>query len=201
LILPPETQARAFGPFFTTKARGRGIGLAVVSGTVRKLGGAIQLASEPGSGTTVQILLPCAESESPARNQAVRPSAGTLRPIQGASILIVEDEDALRQAASKMLRRTGFSITEARKGSDALDAIRKEGSSIDVLLLDITLPGAPSWQVFQEAMRLRGEVKVIVTSAYGEEAAETALRAPVPYFLRKPYKIGDLTELVRQILA
>jgi DNA-binding NtrC family response regulator len=98
----------------------------------------------------------------------------------------VEDEDALRQAASKILRRAGFSVTEARNGSDALDAIREEGRSIDVLLLDITLPAAPSWQVFQEAMRLRPEVKVIVTSAYGEEAAKAALRAPVPYFLRKP---------------
>jgi CheY-like chemotaxis protein len=199
--MPPETQARAFDPFFSTKATGRGLGLAVVSGIVRRLGGAIHLTSEPGHGTTVQILLPCAENGLATANGRMPQSAELARATQVTSVLIVEDEDMLRQAASRMLHRNGFSVIEARSGSDALDVIRVQQRSIDVLLLDITLPGAPSWQVLREAMHLRPQMKVIVTSAYNEELASASLQCPVQYFLRKPYKFNDLTGLIRHSLG
>lgn len=199
--MSPETLARVFDPFFSTKAGGRGLGLAFVHGMVRGLGGAIHLTSEPGRGTTVQVWFPCAEATS-ATAGGLMPKAGDARPLsQAATVLFVEDEDHLRQAASKMLRKEGFSVIEAPDGSAALDTIRTQQKAIDVLFLDITLPGAPSREVFGEARRLRPEMKVIVTSAYNKEMAAASLQGGVDRFLRKPYRFGELTDLIRQALS
>jgi DNA-binding NtrC family response regulator len=120
---------------------------------------------------------------------------------QQATILVVEDGVTLRQAVVKMLRRAGFFVIEVGDGSTALEAIRAPRSSMDVLLLDITIPGAPSREVFEEAKRLRPGMRVIVTSAYNEEMAAESLGGRAERFIRKPYRIGDLTELIRQALS
>jgi DNA-binding NtrC family response regulator len=114
--------------------------------------------------------------------------------------LVVEDEDSLRSAVAKMLRNSGFSVLEAADGTTAIAAIRGD-STIDVLLLDVTLPGAPSWKVLAEAKRLRPAMRVIVASAYGKEFAATSLQADVERFIRKPYSVRDLVGLVRQTLS
>ena len=145
-----ETQARMFDPFFSTKSVGRGLGLAVVRGIVRDLGGAINLASEPGHGTTFQILLPCAETTSAAIRGPNSDIHQLAPPSQVATVLVVEDEDLLRQAVSKMLDKRGFTVIEARDGSAALDAIRGRNNPIHVLFLDITLPGASGREVLQK---------------------------------------------------
>jgi DNA-binding NtrC family response regulator len=92
-------------------------------------------------------------------------------------------------------------VIEAGDGSAAVDVIRGQKSRIDILFLDITLPGIPSREVLGEATRLRPEMRVIVTSAYGEEMASASLRAKLDRFIRKPYKFGDLTNLIRQALT
>jgi two-component system cell cycle sensor histidine kinase/response regulator CckA len=112
----------------------------------------------------------------------------------------VEDEDLLRFAAAKMLRKSGLSVLEAADGTTAIEAIRRN-SPIDVLLLDVTLPGAPSREVLAEAKRLRPAMRVIVASAYGEEFAAASLQASVERFIRKPYSLYDLVGVVRQTLA
>ncbi len=197
--MAPETLARIFDPFFTTKPLGHGLGLPVVSGIVRSLAGAIDFVSEPGKGTTVRVLLPSAQS---TVNVAPDPNfqAGSTRANHGATALIVEDEHPLRHAAAKMLRKSGLSVLEAPDGTAAIEAIRG-GSAIDVLLLDVTLPGAPSREVLAEAKRLRPGMRVIIASAYGREFAATALQANVERFLRKPYSLHDLLGLVRQTLS
>jgi two-component system cell cycle sensor histidine kinase/response regulator CckA len=196
--MPLATQARVFDPFFSTKSAGRGLGLAVVQGIVRRLGGAIHLASEPGKGTTFEILLPCSEAAAGTASGLI---SRHREPSQVATVLVVEDEDPIRQAASKLLRKAGFSVIEASDGLAALDEIRAQKSPIDVLLLDITLPGAPSRQVFEEARRLRGELRVIVTSAYSEETAAASLQGSFEGFIRKPYQFADLADLIRQVLS
>jgi len=192
----PEIQTRIFEPFFSTKSRGRGLGLAVVHGIVRSLGGTIHLTTTPGQGTTFEILLPSDEAASGA---AVRPSVGFANPApqsRAATVLVVEDEDPLRQAVVKMLRKKGLFVIEAQDGTTAIETIREHQNPIDFILLDITLPGAPSWEVFREARRLKPLARVIATSAYPEERANALLQGRPVSFLRKPYRVADLTEII-----
>ena len=197
----PETQERVFDPFFSTKSEGRGLGLAVVYGIVRDLGGAINLVSEAGHGTTFQIMLPCAETNSGTICGPVSDIGQAAPTSQTATVLVVEDEDLLRQAVSTMLGKHGFSVIEARDGSAALDAIRGTNNPIHVLVLDITLPGASGREVLQEARRLRPEMRIVVASAYPEEMATTSLQSAFERFIRKPYRVGDVVQLIRLIAA
>jgi PAS domain S-box-containing protein len=197
--MSPETQARVFDPFFSTKSGGRGLGLAVVYGIVRDLGGAINLVSEPSQGTTFQISLPCAEADSGVIRGPMSDIYQPRLPSHSATVLVVEDEDPLRQAVSNMLRKRGSSVVEARDGSDALDAIRGHNNPIDVLLLDISLPGASSREILQQGRRLRPQMIVIVTSAYTKEMAAASLQSTIEHFLRKPYRLDDLMRLIDSI--
>jgi len=193
--MSPETQARVFDPFFSTKSPGRGLGLALVQGIVRRLGGTINLASEPGHGTSFQVLLPCAGTSSAAIPGHI-PEIGQPAQTSQATVLVVEDETRLRQAVSKMLGKRGFSVIEAPDGTAALAAIREQKNPINVLLLDITLPGASGPEVLQEARRLRPEMRVVVTSAYPEEVAAAYLESTIEHFIRKPYRFEDLVRLI-----
>jgi two-component system, cell cycle sensor histidine kinase and response regulator CckA len=196
--MSPETQARVFDPFFTTRATGRGLGLAVVQGIVRVLSGAIHVDSDLGKGSTFEVLLPCVQTGVAAARE---PVCCDEEPEPPFTILVVEDEDPLRQAASKMLRKAGYSVLEAADGSTALDRVRSERNPIDVLLLDVTLPGTPSCDVLEEARRLRPETRVIVTSAHSAEMAAAALHGRFERFIRKPYRLGDLAEMIREELG
>jgi signal transduction histidine kinase/CheY-like chemotaxis protein len=195
--IPLETQARVFDPFFSTKSAGRGLGLAVVHGIVEGLGGMIRLESEPGKGTKFQILLPCAEAAAVSTNYQVARTKGKPRLSYG-TVLVVEDEDPLRRPVAKMLQKTGFTVIEASDGYAALQAIRSPQKHIDILLLDVTLPGAPSRDVFAQAQLLRPAMKVIITSAYSREMAAASLAGIVEHFIRKPYRLGELRDLVQQ---
>jgi CheY-like chemotaxis protein len=194
--MSPETQARIFDPFFSTKSGGRGLGLAVVHGIVRGLGGVIDFFSRPGHGTTFQVLLPCAETTSATIPRSASEVNQPIPPSYPATVLVVEDEDPLRQAVSKMLHKHAFSVIEAGDGSAALNAIRDQNNAIHVLFLDITLPGASGREVLQEARRLRPNMGVIVTSAYPEKMAATSLQSEVEHFIRKPYQLDDLVQLI-----
>jgi PAS domain S-box-containing protein len=165
-------------------------------GLVKDLGGAINLVSEPGHGTTLQIPLPCAEAPSDSIGKVNLDIGQPAPPSQVATVLVVEDEDPLRKPVSKMLSKAGFSVIEARDGSAALDAIRAQNNPIHVLFLDITIPGASARDVYQEARRLRPEMRVVVTSAYTEEMAARSLQSAIEHFIRKPYRLNDLVRLI-----
>jgi len=117
-------------------------------------------------------------------------------------ILFVEDEDALRQPVAKMLRNAGFQVLEAASGCDATDLLHANGDQIDAVLLDVTIPGRSSQEVVAEAARVRPDLKVILTSAYSEETAVAGMRAAlIRRFIRKPFRISDLVETLRQVLS
>lgn len=192
-----EIQARVFGPFFSTKSAGRGMGLAVVQGIVRGLGGAIHVASELGRGTTFHVLLPC--SEIAAAETIANPDGDkSATPTQKFTVLVVEDEDSLRQAVVKMLHKTGSKVLEAANGSAAIDLLRADSGRIDIILLDMTLPGASSCEVIAEAARDRPEVRVILTSAYGQEMTTPLMNSSlVRGFIRKPYEFRNLVQTLQ----
>ena len=115
---------------------------------------------------------------------------------------MVEDEEGIRVAVARMLRKKGLSVIEAGDGWAAIDLIRNGEEEIDVILLDVTIPGAPSREVFTEAQRIRPQVKVILTTAHDLEAAANSFDAPqLKGFIRKPYEFADLVRLVAESLA
>jgi PAS domain S-box-containing protein len=197
-----ETQAKVFDPFFTTKSAGHGLGLAVVQGIVRGLGGSIDVMSAPGNGTTFQILLPFAETADPATPDAISAIEESTRSSQPRSVLLVEDESPLRQAVGKMLRRRGLKVFEAGDGSSAISLLRANMGKIDLILLDLTIPGASSREVVAEAAHLRPDIRVILTSAYSQEMTKGTVSAPqVRSFIRKPFQLEDLVKTLENALS
>lgn len=199
--MTPEIQARIFDPFFTTKQNGSGLGLPVVQGVVRTHGGTIDVQSTPGQGTTFQILLPC-EKAPPSCAQIPVPEAARIIPRAG-TILVVEDEDVLRSAVSKMLRNSGYAIFEANDGQKAIATVRDFRDDLDLILLDVTLPGGiSSREVVEEAQRTQPGLKIVLTSAYGKEDIAPAFAGiGIEHFIRKPFVIADLMALVQSVLS
>jgi PAS domain S-box-containing protein len=195
-----ETRERVFDPFFTTKSAGHGLGLAVVSGIVRSLGGVIYLTSELGKGTTFQIFLPTSEDLGKAKKDVSSPES--VRDPRNAAILIVEDENILREAVAGMLRKSGFEVFEAADGSSAIDFLRANGGKIDGILLDMTLPGASSQEVVAEGVKAKPEITVILTSAYSQAMfADVTNTAQIKAFIRKPYQVVDVVKALRESLV
>jgi PAS domain S-box-containing protein len=199
--MPSEMQARVFDPFFTTKSAGHGLGLSIVHGIVRGLNGAIQVMSDPGKGTTFQILLPRAEAMAEEIGEATAGATELAGQFLHATVLIVEDENPLRQGVAKMIRRAGLEVFEAADGSTAIDLLRANAANIDLILLDATIPGASSTEVMAEAGRTRPHIGVILTSAYSQEMLADALSEPlVRGFIRKPFQLVDLMRTIRNTL-
>ncbi len=122
---------------------------------------------------------------------------GPSKKLTHSSVLLVEDESGLRLAVAGLLRRKGFCVMEAPEGAAAIELFRENSGRIDVILLDLTLPGISSLEVISETVRIRPDVKIILTSAYSRETAARELRVPqVKAFIRKPYQIGDLVEVL-----
>jgi CheY-like chemotaxis protein len=118
-----------------------------------------------------------------------------------ATLLFVEDEETLRTSVSKMLSRRGYSVVGAGDGSAAVDLLRSHPRDIDIILLDMTLPGTPSREVIAAAQRMRPAVKIVLTSAYSREMVAQSLDAPiVKGFIRKPFQFADLLRLLRTTL-
>jgi CheY-like chemotaxis protein len=146
-------------------------------------------------------LLPSAQTPPPVLSFETSANPRTFHSAEDATILFVEDEDLLRESVAKLLRKKGFTVLEAADGSAALETLRTSVSPIDVLFLDITLPGTSSQQVLGETRRLAPELPIIVTSAYSREQASETLQADFDHFLRKPYHFADLLSLVGKALS
>jgi two-component system, cell cycle sensor histidine kinase and response regulator CckA len=195
-----ETQARVFDPFFTTKSQGHGLGLGVVRGIVRGLGGAIHLASELGKGSTFEIFLR-STGITTGTSDPLRP-AGDPSPAPVATILVVEDDDALRVALAQILRRRGFETLDAANGADAINFLRANSIKIDMMLLDMTIPGPSSRDVAAVAAEARRSLKVVLTSAYDEKLVRTTVGATQACgFVRKPFQVDELVHTLRSALS
>ncbi len=191
-----ETMARMFEPFFTTKFTGRGLGLAAVLGIMRGHRGAIQVSSELGRGTTVRVLFPALKRELPVRGDAPANGPASAR-VQ--SVLVVDDEETVRNVARTILERAGFRVLLAASGAEAIARFREESDQIDAILLDLSMPLMSGRQVFEALTHIRQGVPIILSSGYLQDEAVARLEGgTVAGFLQKPYRFDELVSSVRR---
>lgn len=198
-----EAQARVFEPFYTTKSAGQGtgLGMAMVYGLARQQGGFVELESQVGQGTTVTVYMPLAAS--PEGREAIRQSEPQSKSSGGnETILLVEDEPALRRAADRILQRLGYDVLLARDGEEAVSIMQTEGTRVDLVLADVVLPKLSGGR-FLDLLRDRGwQGKILLTSGYSVSDAAWAgvsMADEIP-FLPKPWTFDDLARKVREVL-
>ncbi|UCF06809.1 MAG: response regulator [bacterium] len=196
-----ETKGRIFEPFFTTKERdeGTGLGLNVVYGIIDRHGGFVNVYSEKEKGTVVNIYLPAqmAEVEPVAHEEA---KAEIPRGEQE-RVLIIDDEQIVRDLARKMLIRLGYRTLTAADAREGEQIFRRNKDEVDLILLDIIMPGASGWDLMRTIRDIKPGVKVLLTSGYNKAAIDEGLFEDERVgFIQKPYSIGDLAREVRAIL-
>lgn len=199
--MPAEVQQRIFEPFYTTKEQGRGtgLGLSTVYGIVRQAGGYVWVYSEPGGGTTFRIYLPVAgsgeEGQGAAATRVVprRPAHETL--------LLVEDDEAVRAFAERVLRREGYRVVTAPTAEDALLALEAASEPVSLVITDVIMPGMSGAALGREIERRDPGMHVLYTSGYPRE--EMSWRGSIPpnvSFIAKPYSAADLLAAIGAIL-
>jgi signal transduction histidine kinase/CheY-like chemotaxis protein len=201
--MTPEVVARVFEPFFTTKpdGKGTGLGLAMVFGFVKQSGGHVKIYSEPGQGTTVKLYLPRAASLAKITSQ--RMSSPAELPRGSATVLVVEDEAAVREIACAILRDLGYRVLEASDGDEGLRVFGAYAADIDLLLTDVILPGEIRGRELSDRIRaIRPEVKVVFMSGYTENSIVHHGRLDEGvHLIGKPFKREQLAVKVADVLG
>jgi CheY-like chemotaxis protein len=194
------TRKRIFEPFFTTKEKGKGtgLGLSTVYGIVKQSNGYVFAQSEPGAGTTFYVYLPrveeSAEEESPAKSQPNE--AGGCE-----TVLLVEDEESVRELVRVTLASRGYKVLEAENGECGLQVAEDFKDPIDILITDVVMPGIGGRELAKKLLSLRPDISVLYLSGYTEDAviAPGAPSAAIA-FLQKPFTLQNLAKKVRDIL-
>jgi two-component system cell cycle sensor histidine kinase/response regulator CckA len=188
-----KTRSRIFEPFFSTKFTGRGLGLAVVLGIVRSHKGAIKVSSEPGKGTTFKVIFPALEDTVEKAGQG-EPSPMADWRGKG-TVLLVDDEESLLALGARMLESIGFTALTAANGEEAVDLYRKRGKEIDLVLMDLAMPGMDGTEAFDQLRRLDPDVRVVLASGYGREDVLSRFEGKdLSGVLQKPYTLANLRE-------
>jgi len=202
--IAPEHLGKIFDPFFTTKpvGQGTGLGLATVYGIVKQTGGFIDVKSEVGKGTTFQIYLPrhCADETAPAASEA---AAAGPRDVTGQdTIMLVEDEEAVRSFAARALRMRGYNVIEASGGEEALERMKRETAPIHLLITDVVMPNMDGPTLVRHVKRMKPDMAVIFMSGYAEEAfRRNDENAADLHFLPKPFGLKQLAAKVKEVLS
>ena len=196
-----EIQARIFEPFFTTKDKGRGtgLGLSMVYGIVKQHGGYIGVRSEEGHGTTFDIYLPCATLLDSARPEQAGEAGGVSRGSE--TVLLVEDEDDVRELTREILEMAGYTVLEASRGDEALRRCRDAGKPIDLLLTDVVMPQMSGPELARKILALRPTTKIVYMSGYTDDAlGQHGVLDPEIILLPKPFTPESLMQHLRLAL-
>lgn len=193
-----DTRRKIFDPFFSTKSRGQGLGLAAVLGIMHGHRGALKVESETGKGSTFQAYFPCVPHKKAAALPAVT------KPLEApslATILVVDDDNTVRRVTGKLLEAAGYGVLAAADGVEALERLRDRGDAIDLVILDMRMPRMGGAEVFREIRRQRPGLPILISSGYDPQGQVAKLVEQGPtIFLHKPYSPQDLITKVGLLL-
>jgi len=195
-----ETQSHLFEPFFTTKEKGKGsgLGLSTVYGIIKQSGGNIWAYSEPGQGTTFKIYLPRAEKTARVYKPKTRPS---MVPGGTETILLVEDEEAVRTMVSKILKNKGYAVLEAAHSKEAFEICEQHEGPIHLMVTDVIMPQMSGRELAEHLVPLLPKMKVLYMSGYPDNTiVQHGVLEPGTAFLQKPFTLNALEQKVREIL-
>lgn len=192
-----EVQERLFEPFFSTRFKGRGLGLAAVYGIVKNHGGYVYADSAPGAGTRMTVLLPEGGPDSGSE-----PAPTQMRlPMGSETILVVDDEESVLTAMRMLLERLGYKVRCAHHGLEAVDLLKKDPGAIQLVILDMAMPVMAGPEAFARMRKIRPELPVIIASGYDlNESIQSVLESGAKTFLKKPVRMLQLASTIREIL-
>lgn len=198
--MTPDTLQRMFDPFFSTKFAGRGLGLAAVMGIVRSHQGLIRIRTEPDNGTSFRVLFPAVAG---SIRQPVKPATVRSEWQGTGTVLVVEDEEGVREVAERMLREIGFNTVTAVDGREGLEVMERLGDSVTAVLLDLSMPRMGGQETFRHLRKVRPNLPVILMSGYTEEVVAPQFTGSGPgitAFLQKPFLAEDLITVLRRVM-
>ena len=188
------TRARVFEPFFTTKFSGRGLGMSAALGIIKSHNGTLTLSSDVSHGTGVRVLIPAVETKAITAREHDSPSdwAGT------GTVLVIDDEPAVRQLAARVLEGYEFAVITAANGQEGIDLFREHTEDINLVILDLNMPRLDGEETFWELRQIKPDVKVILTSGYDEQEATSAFVGKgLAGFVAKPFLAHDLLKAIK----
>jgi two-component system, cell cycle sensor histidine kinase and response regulator CckA len=197
--MEPDVLDRIFEPFFTTKFTGRGLGLSAVLGIVRGHHGALGVESSAGSGTRFRVLLPALPASKGVARLLPDAASLTVTPPRRNTVLLVDDEEMVREVGTAMLERLGHQVLMASNGHEALGLFVAWTSEISCVILDLTMPGPDSAEVLRAMRAVNPRVPVIVSSGFTEPEAAARVTDSVA-FLQKPYELPQLREVLQRVV-
>lgn len=198
--MTPDTLQRIFDPFFSTKFAGRGLGLAAVMGIVQSHQGLIRIRTEPDQGTSFRVLFPAVAG--PARKPE-KPSAVRSDRQREGTVLVVDDEEGVREVAERMLQEIGVDTISAVDGRDAVEVMHRVGDRVTAVLLDLSMPRMGGQETLRHLRMHRPQLPIILMSGYTEQVGAPQVNGSGPgitTFLQKPFLAEDLIGVLRPIV-
>jgi CheY-like chemotaxis protein len=195
--MSPETKERLFEPFFSTKFKGRGLGMAAVHGIVTNHGGQIEIESELGKGSSVSVLLPARPSATQTPSEPDQSPAGG-----GETILVVDDEETVLRVCEAMLRRLGYRVLLAETARRAIEIANSHEGEIHLAILDMWMPDLGGTEIFPALRLVRPDTRVLICSGYElDDSAQTLLDEGAFGFISKPFRLETLASQLREALS